>query len=227
MRQYNLIRGDMKFQYKYGFYMLYLILIIFYIFALSLLKGNVKETTAIVMIFSDPATMGLFFMGAMVLLEKSEHITNAFAISPVTSKEYIISKVVSIGIISVLAGTLLSFQMERANVVVTILVLFLSSAFFSLCGLIIGANIRSVNQYIIATLPVELFGFVPIILYFTLPKKEWLFLHPCYGMVDLIGGHYDHAVIAVISILLWDLAAYLIAKRQVTKMFARVGGVKL
>ncbi|MDO5293689.1 MAG: hypothetical protein Q4F05_13195 [bacterium] len=79
MRLFHLIKGDVKFQYKYGFYFLYIFLIILYIFVLSLLKGRIRENTGLVMIFSDPASMGLFFMGAMVLLEKGEHITNSFA----------------------------------------------------------------------------------------------------------------------------------------------------
>ncbi|MDO5519926.1 MAG: ABC transporter permease [bacterium] len=227
MRQCNLIKGDMKFQYKYGFYFLYIILVILYVFALSLLKGVVRESTGLVMIFSDPATMGLFFMGAMILLEKSEHITNSFAISPVSINEYIISKVVSIGLISVLAGLILAVYSVKNNYLVTILVLFLSSAFFSLCGLIVGANIRSINQYIIATVPFELFSFIPMILFLVMPHNPVLLIHPCYAMITLLAGQYEYVPAAFVSIICWIFGAYLLAKHSVTVMFYKLGGVKL
>ncbi|HCT90783.1 MAG TPA: ABC transporter permease, partial [Lachnospiraceae bacterium] len=46
--------------------------------------------------FSDPAAMGLFFMGAVVLLEKGQHTPCAVAVSPVRAMEYIAAKVASL-----------------------------------------------------------------------------------------------------------------------------------
>jgi fluoroquinolone transport system permease protein len=56
------------------------------------------------MIFSDPAAMGLYFMGAIVLFEKSERVLSAIAVSPVKPREYVLSKLCSIGIVSAAAG---------------------------------------------------------------------------------------------------------------------------
>ena len=44
MRKVNVIKGDMFFQWKYGFYMLYLLMIIIYYVIFSFLTGNVKDT---------------------------------------------------------------------------------------------------------------------------------------------------------------------------------------
>ena len=72
MRTINVIKGDIQFQWKYGFYLLYFIMVVLYLLFLSLLNGTVKETVAAICVYSDPAAMGMFFMGAMVLLEKSQ-----------------------------------------------------------------------------------------------------------------------------------------------------------
>lgn len=227
MRILNLIKGDIKFQFKYGFYFLYLILIILYLLALSLLKGSVREATALIMIFSDPASMGLFFMGAMVLLEKNEHITNSFAISPVSVTEYMLSKVVSIGLISILAGSILALYSMKINVFVCILMLFAASVFFTLCGLIVGANIRSMNQYVLATVPFEIISFLPMITYLLGIRSTLWNLHPCYAIIDLLSGNFKQIPLKLISILLWNLIAWYFAKSSVDKMFQRLGGVRL
>ena len=100
MRKANVIKGDMIFQWKYGFYMLYFIIIVIYLVLFSFLNGSVKNTIVSICIYSDPAAMGMFFMGALILLEKSQRIIPSIAVSSVTSREYILGKILSIGIIS-------------------------------------------------------------------------------------------------------------------------------
>ena len=115
MRKVNVIKGDMFFQWKYGFYMLYFLMIIIYYVIFSFLTGNVKDTIVSICVYSDPAAMGMFFMGALILLEKSQIITNTIAISPVTVEEYILGKIVSVGIISEIVGVILMLQGHTEN----------------------------------------------------------------------------------------------------------------
>lgn len=63
MRLGRLIRGDIHFQWKYGFYFIYFILTLLYVCAIAALPEHWKKDIAAIMIYSDPAAMGLFFMG--------------------------------------------------------------------------------------------------------------------------------------------------------------------
>ena len=72
MKLRRLVRGDIHFQWKYGFYFIYFVLTVIYVFGITALPDNWKHNAAAIMIYSDPAAMGLFFMGAIVLLEKSQ-----------------------------------------------------------------------------------------------------------------------------------------------------------
>jgi fluoroquinolone transport system permease protein len=71
MRIKALVLGDMRFQYKYGFYFLYLFFILLYAGALFALPASWRRLTAVLMVFTDPAAIGLYFMGAIVLLKKA------------------------------------------------------------------------------------------------------------------------------------------------------------
>ena len=82
MRLKSLFLLDMRFQAKHGFYFLYVVLTVIYAAVLLAVPESWKEKTAVILIFSDPASMGLFFMGAIVLLEKSQHTPCALAVLP-------------------------------------------------------------------------------------------------------------------------------------------------
>lgn len=229
MRKVNVIKGDMFFQWKYGFYMLYFLMIIIYYVIFSFLTGNVKDTIVSICVYSDPAAMGMFFMGALILLEKSQRITNSIAISPVTVEEYILGKIVSVGIISEIVGVILMLQGHTENYFLCAIGIFAGSVIFSLCGIIVGAKIESLNQYIIGTLPFEIIGFVPVILYRIgfMWDNKLMIIHPGCSVIRLIEGDTEMAVGAVASIVIWTILLFWIADISVRKMFRKSGGVKL
>ena len=113
MRLKSLLFGDMRFQVKYGFYFLYAVLTAIYTIAIFAIPESWKEKTAAILIFSDPASMGLFFMGAIILFEKSQHTPCAFAVSPVRPMEYIIAKVVSLSAVSLVVAAILAIGVNR------------------------------------------------------------------------------------------------------------------
>ena len=104
MRLIKLVQGDIRFQFRYGFYFLYLIFCLLYISLAYVMPLTWRQTAVIVMVFTDPAAIGLFFMGAIVLYEKSERVLDSLAVSPIKVTEYVIAKLLSISLISTAAA---------------------------------------------------------------------------------------------------------------------------
>ena len=229
MRKINVIKGDMTFQWKYGFYFLYALLVIIYMMIFSFFAGDLKNTIVSICVYSDPAAMGMFFMGALILLEKSQRIINSIAVSPVTTVEYIGGKVISIGIISEIVGLILVAKGYTENIVLSGIGIFLGSIIFSLCGIIVGAKISSLNQYIICTIPFEIVGFLPVIMYrLGFQSENFLMLiHPGCGVMQLIQGKTEFIIPSLVSIIIWIALLFVIANKAVKKMFRQSGGVKL
>ena len=171
MRLKKLFLLDMRFQAKYGFYFLYAVLTVIYIAALFALPENWKEKAAAILIFSDPASMGLFFMGAIVLLEKSQHTTCALAVSPVHATEYVIAKVSSLSAISLVVAAILALAVNADNLHIVLFGTFISSVIFTLFGIIVATKIASLNQFILWTVPIEAVCFVPAILHLFKPES--------------------------------------------------------
>lgn len=227
MRIINLIKGDIRFQFKYGFYFVYAVFTVVYISLIFVMPQSWRERAAAIMIFSDPAAMGIFFMGAIVLLEKSERVLNSIAVSPVKTGEYILSKVVSLLFISVVVGIAITLPVGTKNLYVSVIGTAFGSAFFTLCGLIVAANISSLNQFLTAAVPIEIISFLPPILYLFGYDRMFMLLHPGCIIISLISGNSKHFLLFAAILCMWLVALYFIAHRYILKMFQNAGGVIL
>jgi len=227
MRTKKLITGDIHFQIKYGFYFVYTVFTIFYICLLFAFPASIRGKAGSIMIFSDPAAMGLLFMGAIVLLEKSQNVLNSIAVSPVKASEYIISKVVSLGLIGSLVGVAIGVVAGVKNIPAVFFGTFLGSVIFSLLGLIIATKINSINQFMVATIPFELLVTLPSIIYLFGYRKPFMLLHPGCIVIIMISGEGEFHPGLILILFIWIAFIYWITHKSVKKMFQCVGGVKL
>lgn len=226
MRFINLLLWDMKFQKRYGFYFLYGILTAFYVVLLLSMPQSWKENAAAILIYSDPAAMGLFFMGAIVLLEKSQRVTSFFAVSPIHIWEYVCSKVLSLNTIALFVAVILGAVANFRYLFLMLMGTFLSGFVFTLLGIIIATKITSLNQFILATVPIEMIAFIPAVLHLFDITPSDLRFYPGNVCLDLIAGRSFSGTglfltVVLIIILFW------VAFRCVWKMWQTAGGVKL
>lgn len=225
MRLKKLFLLDMRFQAKYGFYFLYAVLTVIYIAVLFALPENWKEKAAAILIFSDPASMGLFFM-AIVLLEKSQHTTCALAVSPVHATEYVIAKVSSLSAISLVVAAILALAADADNLHIVLFGTFISSVIFTLLGIIAATKIASLNQFILWTVPIETVCFVPAILHLFKITPAWCGYYPVNVCMDMVSGHSSSAIgflgVVATTVILFGLSRFC-----VLKMWDSMGGVKL
>ncbi len=227
MRIRALLRSDIRIQYKYGFYFLYMFFTMLYISLLLAFPEAWREKAAILMIFSDPAAMGLYFMGAIVLFEKSERVLDSIAVSPARTYEYMLSKLLSIGVISLIVGFAIGFFSNAVNITMHfILGIFLCSCLFSAVGLVIAAKSISLNGFIISTIPAQLLINIPAVAWLFGWRPGWLLFHPGVGLMELCeSGKY--VLPAFIILAFWTLLAAMMANRTVKGMFKEIGGIKL
>ncbi len=226
MRLRKLFLLDMRFQAKYGFYFLYAVLTVIYITVLFALPENWREKAAAVLIFSDPASMGLFFMGAIVLLEKNQHTTCALAASPVHAAEYVIAKVSSLSVISLVVAAVLALAADADNLHIVLSGTFLSGVLFTLSGMIVATNITSLNQFILCTVPVEAASFVPAILHLFKITPAWCRYYPVNVCMDMVSGHLSSAI-GVLGVAAMTVILFVFSRDCVLRMWDRMGGAKI
>lgn len=224
MRLWRLTAGDIRFQWKHGFYLLYAIFTTVYLLALSAVPESARRTVATVMIYTDPAAMGLFFMGAIILLEKSQRVNNALAVSPTRDWEYMLSKLLSLAWIGMLVGGVLAVAGGIAKPPLCLLAIALSSFLCSACGLIAAERSRSLNQFILLAVPFELVLCLPPVLLLFGYYSPWLMLHPGVSAVWLIYGDAPSIPLCFTSLVLWCIPALLFCRKSIGRYFEQTGG---
>lgn len=226
MRLKSLILWDIRFQIKYGFYLLYAILTALYIAGLSALPDAWRETAGVVLIFSDPAAIGLFFMGAIILLEKSQRLPEAYAVSPVKALEYIAAKVLSLCLISLVAAAALAIAAGAESLPTVLAGTGLCSILFTLLSIIVASKISSLNQFMLWAVPVELITLVPGLLHLFQLTPDFLQYYPIHYCIDLIGGNHPPFVGLAVT-LLSICMLFFISGRCVLTMWRSAEGIKL
>jgi len=166
----HLFAADVRFQFRYGFYGLYLFFTVLYVAVVRVLPGGpggvVQNAVRDLVTLTDPAALGLFFMGAIVLFEKDERVHRSLAVSPAGAGEYAAAKACSLSLVSALAGSAIILFSGGVLNAWTVIGLLLASALFSLAGLLVGTRAPTLNGYMILSVPFELALFLPAILWY-------------------------------------------------------------
>lgn len=224
-----LIKGDIRFQWKYGFYLVYLIFSILYIGLLYAFPESWRKTACALLIFTDPAAMGLFFMGAIVLYEKSEHVLDSIAVSIIRPIDYTLSKLFSLSIISLITALVIGLAtgiIEGVGIIYYILGVFTGACLTSAIGLAVASNAPTLNSFIIRTIIPEIFLSVPAVYYLFSEGPAFLIVHPGVAVIDMLVNS-NTAWLSLLSLLIWTIGAVWIALKKVEKALGELGGVKL
>lgn len=226
-RLWRLTRAELGFAARYGIAPLYGLITVIYLVLLSVMAESARAAAGGVIILTDPAAMGLFFMGAMVMLEKSQRVNCALAVSPVRAEEYIAAKSLALMGLGLLVGLIVGGY-AGINAAGVLLSVALGSFMFSMLGIIVACASVSLNQFLILSIPVEIITFVPALFYWfgALRSPLWL-AHPAVAAIALLGPGRGLWPWAAASLLVWDAVVFLWCRRTVQRYFEALGGGKL
>lgn len=183
---FALAAHDARLQYRYGIYAAYAFVVAFYIVALTVGRSILPGWAIALIIYTDPAAVGFFFLGALMMLEKSEGVRIALATSPATAAQYFTGKAVTLCGLALVACTILIFVHGAANPALLLVSVALTSVAFLGIGVPIALRFRTVNGYLIGSS-----GFLtpvigPAFLALIDPMPTWLALWPPVAQFRLI-----------------------------------------
>lgn len=166
MRTLRSIKNDIRYQLRYGFYLIYAVLTVLYALVLNLIEDTaVRSTAAGLILLSDPAVLGFFFIGGIWLLERDEDLHSYAGITPQRTAEYVAGKVVSLGLISTLSAVAIcAAALPGASLPFLALAVLLSSAVFTLVGLALATFAKSVNGYMLFSVAPAVILIAPAVL---------------------------------------------------------------
>jgi len=103
-----LLVADLRLQARGGFWGVYAVVAAVYLGVLQALPAPLFERVLPVLVFSDPAVLGLFVAGALVLLERREGVLQGLAHAPIDPGAWIAAKVVSITVLATVVAVVVA-----------------------------------------------------------------------------------------------------------------------
>jgi fluoroquinolone transport system permease protein len=132
----TLARLDVTLQRRYGIYYAYAFVVAFYAAIIHLAGPALPAAAVGFIIWSDPAVLGFFFLGALMMLEKAEGARAALGVSPASPVDYVLAKTVTLTALAVAAVAVIgvvSPDNENWPVLLAGTVLISCSSFGSAC----------------------------------------------------------------------------------------------
>lgn len=231
MRLISSTLNDIRYQAKYGFYFLYAFITVLYVVILALVSAEYKNMVASIILLTDPAALGFFFIGGIWLLEKDEGVHKFYSISPLRPMEYCLAKMTSLGIISTLSGVLIAVLAVPldTNFLLLAVGMFFGSGIFTLLGLLFSTYAKSVNHYMIINILPETVMIVPAVLTafgITHPLFELFPATMLWHVIELSIKGEAVNIFYILGLLLWLCIALLIANYRVPVALQSEGGGK-
>ena len=177
------IACDVRLQMRNGFYYAGGFVAVIYIIVLRQLPPELVRAQMPLIVLSNLVMNTFFFIAGLVLLEKGEGTLWARVVTPLRHSEYLISKVVSLGILSVLESTFIivagiGLDMQLLPL---LLGLILAVPIYTLTGFIAVSKYDSINEYLFPSF-LYTCAFIPPFLQSVGLIDSWvMYLHPLQG----------------------------------------------
>lgn len=214
MRVLQTLQFDVRFQIRHGFYYAYAFVSLLYVGLLRALPVEFREMTSTLLITSDPAVLGLFFVGGIVLLERGQNILESLFVTPLRVREYLIAKVASLTLLSLVTSFFIAFLTFGVDFQQGYLFLgiVLTSVLFTLFGISVAVRAKSLNGFLAYSSWIAVF-FLPFLEFFGIVKTPLFYLFPTKGSLLLIGGAFQgmtlpELVYSVVVLLGWIVVGY-------------------
>ena len=147
-----LLAHDARLLYRYGVYAAYAFVVAFYVAMIHWGSPWLPAWAVPAIIFTDPAALGFFFLGALMMIEKSELVRLALAATPMTAGQYYLSKLSTLTSLSLVAClALVAAHGSTDDVPLLLLAVALTSVQYIGLGVLAAYRFATVNGYLVGS----------------------------------------------------------------------------
>lgn len=207
----TLVAHETRLQYRYGIHAAYAFVVAFYVVVLVWGGSFLPSGFVAFIIYSDPAVLGFFFLGALMMLEKTEGARLALSVTPVTARDYFWAKALPLTLLGLVAVAVMATLIHAdPNWPVLMGAVLLTSLAYLGIGLPIALHFKTVTSYLIGSAGMMIPIIVPAFLAFLDPMPTWAMLFPTSAQLRLImigtGAASDGVVPVVLMFVVSGLA---------------------
>ncbi len=181
------------------------------------------------LIYNDPAIIGLFFVGLSIILEKNNEILPALFVTPINHHVYLLSKILALSILGWACATGMTIALMGIDVgwLHFSFGVFTTCLIFSLAGVFVVSFTTEFLGFMLRSIPVMLLLSLPLLNYFNLTDIAFLKFSPIQGSLDMIDYSFykkqDSLTIglAYLTTLVWIPVLYFVVYRIFVKRIVK------
>lgn len=212
---------DFRLQFRYGFYYAGAFITAVWVAILFLIPDTFLQVAIPLIIFTDLAIVGFFFIAGQLIFEKTEATIFALVCTPQTFLEYVGAKMISLTFLAVVISLVVAVISigTDINFLLLIIAVVLTSLISLLTGLIAVLPYQSISPFILpAQLYILLLG-LPIFYFVGWLENPIFYLLPTQGSILLLNGVFQNIKMwqIVYSLgyqFLWIIILFHIAKKR-------------
>jgi fluoroquinolone transport system permease protein len=221
----TMLKWDIILQSRYKIIHLSILSVLIYYVSLVAIPSMNTEEFKTLYLFFDPTLIGIMFVGALVLFEKTENTLQALNVTPMKTRTYFLSKIISLTLLSVISAFLFLLLSHGIHFEYFYMVtgIILTSVFLILLGFILVARCNSINEYLLMMMLAFLLLFLPPLLDITgIYNNIVFYLWPSQASFLLFEGvfrslSFNETIYALAYLCLWIVGCYYLAKKAFYK----------
>jgi fluoroquinolone transport system permease protein len=232
-----MLKWEFTLLYRYKIIHISILSVVLYFLTIQAVPDMNKPVFHTLLLFFDPAIVGIMFVGALVLFEKSENVLQALVVTPMSVDDYLLSKITSLTVLSVIAATIFIALLNlfgdiSFNIFYLAISIILTSVMLILLGFIIVSRVKSINEYLMAFAVLFLgLTFFPMLHLSHLYENVIFYLWPTQASFTLFTGVFAAETLEMWEIaygivyqLLWIGILFWLAKKAFYKHIVMKGG---
>ena len=182
-----------------------------------------------IVLFADPAIIGLAFTGAFILMERDGKTLSALGVTPLQGWVYVSGKVFSFALLGTLAGAAIAMAatLGQLNYPLMGFSLIMTNITAALIGFALVARANSVNAFLVNLSVTMVILTIPLLGFFDLVPPllgSLLALIPSYSMLIMLEAGFEQSVITspqyilhALYLLVWVIAGWMWGAREYSR----------
>jgi len=233
----NMLRWEFILLSRYKIIHISILSVILYFLVTQAIPDLDRSIFHSLLLFFDPAIIGIMFVGALVLFEKSENVLQALVVTPMIVDDYILSKITSLTILSIISATIFItllniFSSVDFNILYLASGIILTSVMLILLGFILVSRVKSINEYLLAMVVSFLVLLFPPMLHLSgIYENVVFYLWPTQASLIIFTGVFNSDSLEIWEItygivyqLIWIGILYYLSKIAFHKNIVLKGG---
>ncbi len=220
----ELLKKEILLQWRQGFWLVYLVVSIIYVVILLNLPAENRMMVSLIMILSDTTMLGVIFVGAIILLEKQQNVTQSLFVTPLKPAHYIWAKTLSLSLIAISMSILIYLPIWRISAY-TILLFFttlITAGIFVMLGLAVASGVDTINQYFGSIIAVSMLIVLPVVPYLLLDSHPAFLFLPYIASLDIMLGTINplptwRIILDLMLLSAWGVAAFYFCRSRINK----------